>query len=151
MPFIQYINHHVVSASSLKEVITDFDSYPSFIPQVQKIVLHQKGPPVWEVSLSIFVIRPLEYRIRFVEEEEYQLSWDLISGCFVVNRGGWTLEPQDDGCLVSYKVDMQISTYLPSLITRKIQEDSIPKLVRSFVDEANRRLGASVESGQYDN
>ena len=93
----------------------------------------------------------MEYRIRFTEEDEFRWTWDLISGCFVVNRGGWTLEPQDDGCLVSYKVDMQISTYLPSLITRKLQEDSIPKLVRSFVDEANRRFGASVESGQYDN
>lgn len=151
MPFIQYINHHVVSPSVLKEVITDFDAYQEFIPQVQNIVLHKKGPPEWEVSISIFVIRPLEYRIRFVEEDEYQYSWDLISGCFVVNRGGWSLEPKDDGCLVSYRVEMQLSTYLPSLITRKLQERSIPNLIRSFVDEANRRLSVQSESAKYDN
>ena len=151
MPFIQYINHHVVSPSVLKDVITDFEAYTSFIPQVQKIVLHKKGPPEWEVSISIFVIRPLEYRIRFVEEEDYRFSWDLISGCFVVNRGGWQLEPKDDGCLVSYRVEMQLSTYLPSLITRKLQERSIPDLIRSFVDEANHRLSVNAKSDQFDN
>lgn len=151
MPFIQYINHHVVSPSVLKEVITDFAGYKSFIPQVQNIVLHKKGPPEWEVSISIFVIRPLEYRIRFLEEDDYRFSWDLISGCFVVNRGGWSLEPKDDGCLVSYRVEMQLSTYLPSLITRKLQERSIPELIRSFVEEANRRLSVRSENEKYDN
>ena len=151
MPFIQYINNHVVSADVLKDVITDFESYPSFIPQVQKIVLHKQGPPEWEVSISIFVIRPLEYRIRFIQEEPYRFTWDLISGCFVVNRGSWTLEPKDDGCMVSYRVEMQLSTYIPSLITRKLQEHSIPKLVCSFVDEANRRFVGHAKNDQYDN
>jgi ribosome-associated toxin RatA of RatAB toxin-antitoxin module len=151
MPLIRYEQDHPIPKTLLREVILDFDAYSDFIPQVRSSSVKKAGKGAWEVEINLFVIRPLSYRIRMEEIEDGHLVWDLLEGVFTINRGYWKLEESELGCLVAYEVELQLGTFLPSLITRKLQERSIPDLILAFVREANKRLGVQQGNDQADN
>lgn len=151
MARIQYQDHHPIPSSLLRSVILDFHSYSNFIPHVRSCSVETIGKTVWEVSLEIFVIRPLSYRIRMEEKEDGRLVWTLLEGAFTINNGFWKLEETPNGCLVHYELEIQLGTFLPSIITKKVQETAIPQLILSFVEEAQRRLIVQKKSGQDDN
>ena len=151
MPQIQYEIEKAIEPSLLMSVITDFDSYPRFIPEVIDTNIRTKGPPIWEVRFVSRVIRPLEYRLRLELRSKFELSWSLIEGFFLVNQGFWKLEPTEKGCIIQYHILVQLETFLPSSIAKKLQERSIPILVQRFVDEANQRLVSHLGTDQSDN
>ena len=151
MPLIRYEHNHPIPRSLLREVILDFGAYADFIPQVRSSTVKKAGKGAWEVDIKLFVIRPLSYRIRMEEKEEGHLVWDLLEGVFTINRGYWKLEESEIGCHVVYEVELQLGTFLPSLITKKLQERAIPDLISAFVREAEKRLGAQPEIDPDDN
>lgn len=151
MAHIQYQDHHPIPSSLLRSVILDFHSYSQFISQVRSCTVHVIEKSVWEVSLEIFVIRPLSYRIRMEEKKDGRLSWTLLEGAFTINHGFWKLEDTESGCLVHYELEIQLGTFLPSIITKKVQETAIPELILSFVEEAQRRLATRQKSDRDDN
>ena len=151
MPLIQYSQQHPIPKSLLRAVILDFDSYADFIPQVRSCVAQEVSLGVWEVSIELFVIRRLQYRIRMEEKQDGYLVWDVLEGVFTINRGFWKLEENSEGCLVQYEVEIQLGTFLPSLITKKVQEKAIPELIVAFVEEATRRISVPAKSVQDDN
>jgi ribosome-associated toxin RatA of RatAB toxin-antitoxin module len=151
MPLIRYEQHHSIPKSLLREVILDFGAYVDFIPQVRSCRVNTVGKGVWEVDIKIFVIRPLSYRIRMEEKEEGHLVWDLLEGVFTINRGFWKLEESEEGCLVQYEVELQLGTFLPSIIIKKVEERAIPDLISAFVCEAKQRLSAQLGNDQADN
>ena len=151
MAKIQYQAHHSVSKSLLRSVILDFRSYPTFIPQVRSCTVKEVNAQEWEVSLEIFVIRPLSYRIRMKESNDGHLVWNLLEGSFTMNHGFWKLEDTDSGCNIHYELEIQMSTFLPSIITKKVQETAIPELILSFVEEAQRRVIVQQKNVRDDN
>ena len=151
MAKIQYQAHHSVSKSLLRSVILDFRSYPTFIPQVRSCTVKEINAQEWEVSFEIFVIRPLSYRIRMKENNDGHLVWNLLEGSFTMNHGFWKLEDTDSGCNIYYELEIQMSTFLPSIITKKVQETAIPELILSFVEEAQRRIIVQQKNVRDDN
>ena len=152
MPRIRYMQEHSISKSMLRNVILDFDAYASFIPQVRHCTVHDAGNSAWEVEIEMFVIRPLFYRIRMEEEkDEGVLRWDLLEGVFTTNRGFWKLTETETGCLVHYEVEIQLGTFLPSLIAKTVQEKSIPDLIAAFVQEAHDRADILKKTGPSEN
>ena len=151
MAKIQYQAHHSVSRSLLRSVILDFYAYPTFIPQVRSCSVQEISSQEWEITLEIFVIRPLSYRIRMEEKKDGRLVWNLLEGAFTMNHGFWKLDETDTGCHIHYELEIQMSTFLPSIITKKVQETAIPELILSFVEETQRRLTVQQKSDRDDN
>ena len=151
MPEVQFQTEESVDPNLLMSVITDFDSYPSFIPEVIDTTTRTKGPPIWEVRFVLRVIRPIEYRLRLELRSDLELHWSLIEGFFLINQGFWKLEASDKGCLIQYHIFVQLETFLPTSIARKLQERSIPILIQRFIDETNQRLIAHLKTDQSDN
>ena len=151
MPHVQYRVEKAVEPHLLMSVITDFESYTRFIPEMIDVSIRTCGPPVWEVRFVLRVIRPLEYRLRLEHVSELELRWSLIEGFFLINQGFWKLEPSEKGCIIEYDIFVQLETFLPSSISKKLQERSIPVLVQRFVDEANQRLLSHLKTDQADN
>ena len=56
MPQVQYRVEKAVDPKLLMSVVTDFDSYSKFIPEVLEATSRTKGPPVWEVRFVLRVI-----------------------------------------------------------------------------------------------
>ena len=151
MPHVQYKVEKGVDPHLLMSVITDFDSYTQFIPEVIDANIRTKGPPVWEVRFVLRVIRPLEYRLRLELCSDLELRWSLIEGFFSINQGYWKLNPTEKGCSIEYNIFVQLETFLPTSIAKKLQERSIPILIQRFVDEANQRLVSHLKTDQDDN
>ena len=61
------------------ETITDYDSYPEFIPETVGIEIMKKAKKgkgrVVEVKFSIKVIKKIDYTLRMTEEPSSKLSW----------------------------------------------------------------------------
>lgn len=129
-----------IPASSLMEVILDFQSYPTFVPEVLKVEIVEKGPPVWEVRFHLKLIRPIQYLLRLEQKNEYELHWSLIEGYFTSNNGHWILKPTQSGTHLIYQIAMQMDTFLPKAISNSLVKYSMPATVKRFVEEARKRL-----------
>ena len=130
------------------DVILDFSSYPQIVSSVKKTEIIKPGPPVWEVTFSIEVIRAFEYTLRLELQSENELRWSLISGFFVKNNGFWILEPTASGTQVSYGIEMEMDTYLPTSIRNSLARHQLPKMIDGFIQEAKtRRLLQGIDLG----
>ena len=144
MPIAKYELKCQLSAHHLMQVITDFESYSEFLPEVQSTVVQQKGPPVWEVSFELQLIRPLKYRLRLEQKSDYEIEWSLIDGFFTSNKGRWLLTPEQDHTIVVYEIEMHLHQFLPRSISNSLTKRSLPATVERFVEEAKKRLAMQV-------
>ena len=140
-----------VSPQSLMNVITDFKSYPDFLPEIISTDIRRNGPPVWEVRFQLRLIRPIVYVLQLELKSEYELTWSLIEGFFVSNTGGWCLTPHENGTHIQYEISMQLDTFLPGNIANSLTKRSLPATVKRFVDEAMVRQAAHQKIDEGDN
>ena len=128
-----------VQANDLMDVILDFTSYPSFVSSVTNIEVERQGPPVWEVTFSLELIRSLQYTLRLEQRGAFELHWRLLDGFFIKNNGHWILEPLEDGTKITYKVEMEMDAYLPASIRNSLVRHQLPKTVNAFIQEVKLR------------
>ncbi|MDG1481576.1 MAG: SRPBCC family protein [Myxococcota bacterium] len=127
-------------SASVMAVITDFASYPDFLPEIRstEVLLAESG--VWEVRFTIEVIRRLSYTLRLVQDTPHSLSWTLLEGVFRANDGGWSLAEESDGeTAAEYRIDVRLGMFVPGNIVHSLVERGLPRTLRRFKDEAERR------------
>jgi ribosome-associated toxin RatA of RatAB toxin-antitoxin module len=134
--------HSAVITASIEEVmavITDFKSYPDFLPEmVRSQVLSHEGN-TWEVGFEVKIIRRLKYTLRLVQAGPDRLSWSLVEGAFRANSGSWHLSEEGNGIRADYRIDLQIGHFVPGNIVRSLVERTLPETVLRFKDETERR------------
>lgn len=161
MPTATYHIYSPHTPEQLISVLSDFESYPEFLPHVDEIYVRLKEPPIWEVRFVLNLIRRLEYEIRLElktesedqEVQEFCLSWTLLEGVFKSNTGFWKLRrlPQKEalevglssGTEIDYSISMQLETYLPKTIFRSLSNHAMPTIVHHVLEETERRFPLS--------
>jgi coenzyme Q-binding protein COQ10 len=141
--------HSAVINATMEQVmavITDFESYPSFLPEMEQAKILKSEDGCWEVEFRIQIIRRLSYTLRLVKEGPGLLTWVLIDGAFKTNKGSWSLESTEDGTRAVYQIDLQIGHFVPSSIVRSLVGRTLPETVSRFKDETERRTGTSSPS-----
>jgi len=119
-------------------VLTDFASYPSFIPEIRKVETLSQGPDVWEVRFYAHVIRPFQYTLRLEREGVRRLRWTMTSGLFTSNDGAWELEPVDDQdpaapcTTASYGIDLVLGVFVPQALVNSLVGESLPATLERF-------------------
>ena len=151
MPSAKHETVAPISPTALMGVITDFLSYPTFLPEITRTELRKKGPPVWEVRFHLRLIRPIVYTLRLELTSPFELQWSLIDGFFISNNGKWVLTPHEDGVHIVYDIKMQLDTFLPGSISNSLTKRSLPATVKRFIDEALARQVSLQKIGQVDN
>lgn len=123
-------------------LLTDFASYPTFLPEMAGVELLRSRPAEWEVRFTLRLIRPLVYTLRLTQPDEHTLRWTLVEGAFHSNDGGWKLEPIEGGrCTrATYAIDLQVGMYVPGNIVRSLVDRSLPDTLERFKAEAERRV-----------
>ena len=141
MPAAQRTVEIAVPPDQLMAVITDFPSYPTFLPDMEQVEVLREGGGLWEVRFSVFVVRRFQYTLRLVRPDPLHLNWSLVEGAFLANDGGWELSPIDDGSRTraSYRIDLQVGMYVPGNIVRSLVDRSLPDTLARFKAEAERR------------
>jgi ribosome-associated toxin RatA of RatAB toxin-antitoxin module len=141
MPAARHQTEIDATPDKVMAVITDFEAYPSFLPEMEEARILSQGEGTWDVRFSVKVVRRFSYTLRLVKESPTRVRWTLLEGSFKVNNGGWDLEPLDDGqrTRAVYTIDLQVGMFVPGNILRSLVERSLPDTVTRFKEETQRR------------
>jgi ribosome-associated toxin RatA of RatAB toxin-antitoxin module len=116
------------------DVITDYERYPEFLPEVKKTrTLNRRGNEC-DVQYEAEVVKRIKYTVHLKEERPTRVSWTYIDGDFMRdNRGGWVLEDLGDGkTKATYTVEITLGPLVPKSIINALVDTSLPKLLENF-------------------
>ena len=120
--------------------ITDFASYPRFLPDMDEANVLRASPGTWEVAFAVRVIRPLRYTLKLVATSPTEITWTLLEGAFRSNDGGWSLEALSPiRTRATYRIDIAVGLYVPGNIVNSLVQVSLPDTLARFKAEAERR------------
>ena len=138
-----------VPVEALARAITDFESYPKFLPEVVAAE-RVKGTPdtTPRVVFELEIVKRFRYTLEFAVNGQKEISWRLVdSDFFKTNQGRWVLKPEGDGKThVTYDVEVNFGFLVPGWITKKLTEVNLPKMFDSF--EGHARTLAAGRSGK---
>jgi len=123
------------------EVITDFPSYPQFLPEIEEAEVVSATPGSWEVRFVLRLIRRMEYTLRLSRDEDRHLAWTLVTGIFRSNDGSWVLEPVDGGARTraTYTIDLVMDVFIPRAIVNSLVGENLPATLARFKARAEAR------------
>ena len=84
-------------------VISDYEQYPKFIPEMRAVRIVKTTGNVQQVSFEIELqvlafTKKVNYTLEFTNNPPHSVRWRLIeSNLIKSNIGGWTLKPAGDG------------------------------------------------------
>lgn len=121
-----------VSRERLFQVITDYESYPKFLPEVVSAKILDKNKKE-KVLFELEVIKRFSYTLEF-ETDDSRVGWKLVeSNFFKENRGLWQLSKVSENEVnVHYELDVSFGFLVPSWVTKKLTETSLPAMFDRF-------------------
>jgi coenzyme Q-binding protein COQ10 len=126
----------VIRASPEKvfEVISDFEKYPEFLPEVKKVKVESAQGGVKDVTYTIDIkAKLISYTLRHTPKPPHELSWTMVRGEMMKGTdGAWVLKPVAEGTEATYKIDLRLGALVPSMVERKLAEQSLPPLLENF-------------------
>ena len=130
-----------VSPDELMAVITDFECYPDFIPEMVAAKLVRQTGDIWEVAFGIHVVRRLDYTLKLKKMSPTHVEWSLVKGVFKENNGSWKLTALDGGSRTKaeYTVDIKVGMFLPGSLVRSLVGKSLPNMLDKFKARAESR------------
>lgn len=115
-------------------VISDYERYPEFLPEVKKIrTLNRRGAEV-DVQYEAEVVKIIKYTVHMKEEGPKKLSWSFIDGEFMKdNKGGWVLEDAGNGTTkATYNIAVEVGMLVPKTIVNALVDTQLPTLLANF-------------------
>lgn len=130
-----------VTSKALFDTITDFKSYPKFLPEVKSAEVKSGGSPKKKlVTFEIEVVKRFSYTLEFLISEPSTVSWKLVdSNFFKTNEGKWELKEKGKSTDVHYELEVGFGFFVPGFITKTLTEVNLPKMFDSFEKEAMSR------------
>jgi ribosome-associated toxin RatA of RatAB toxin-antitoxin module len=115
-------------------VVTDYDRYGEFIPEVRKISTSNRNGNEIDVHYQIEIVKKIRYSIRMKEEKPTKLSWTFIEGEIMKdNKGSWVLSPAGEGKTnVVYNVELALGLLVPKSIVNMLTDQGLPKMLEGF-------------------
>ena len=132
----------VINATMEKmfSVITDYEKYPEFLPEVKKIRLsNRKGAEV-DVHYDAEIVKTIKYSLRLKEEKPNKVSWSFIAGEFMKdNKGSWVLQDLGGGKInATYNIEVTVGMLVPKTIVTALVDTQLPKTLEAFKRRAER-------------
>lgn len=115
-------------------VISDYERYPEFLPEVKKIrTMNRRGNEV-DVQYEAEVVKVIKYTVHMKEEGPKKVSWSFIDGEFMKNnQGGWVLEDLGNGTTRgTYNIEIEVGMLVPKSILNGLVDSQLPKLLENF-------------------
>ena len=122
-------------ASVLYKVITDYEKYSEFLPEVSKVEIVSRTGNVVRAKYTVKLIKTITYVIDLTEIENSSVKWTLVeSSIMKSNVGGWTIRDLGDGrCEATYGLDVALKgVFVPASIRTKMTEGTLPSTLEAF-------------------
>lgn len=127
-------------------VVTDYASYPRFVPGIKACRVRPGGPPrdvEYELDLGV---KRITYVLRHEEVRPTRVSWTLVKGEMMkVSNGSWELSDAGGRTRAVYSVDIQIAKppLVPQALIDRVSDEltrvQLPKTLQAFKARAERR------------
>ncbi len=139
----------------VRDVVMDFEAYPSFLETTTRAQVLREGRGAWEVRFWLRLVRELRYTLELLERPgsapgAVRIEWTLVEGAFRANDGSWELIPEGPGSTrANYEVDLKLGMYVPRSILNTLLEVSLPANLEAFRSraEAIARAGSGSAPG----
>jgi coenzyme Q-binding protein COQ10 len=130
--------------SAVYQVITDFQSYPDFVPNQSGARVLSQDDQRWRVEFELSVAKKLRYTLDLTGVLDKSLTWTLVQGEMMKeNVGGWSLEALPDGrTQATYTLDVALVGFVPRSISNGLIARTLPDNMEAFKREVERRVGA---------
>ena len=115
-------------------VISDYERYPEFLPEVRKIrTANRRGNEV-DVHYEAEVVKVIKYVVHMKEEGPNKVNWSFVEGEFMKdNRGGWLLEETAEGLTkATYSIEVEVGMLVPKAVVNALVDTQLPKLLENF-------------------
>jgi coenzyme Q-binding protein COQ10 len=133
--------------SVLYSVITDYESYPSFLNEVERIEILSRtdgaSGKVVRARYTVRVIKTIQYVIDLTEVENTSVRWNLVESSIMrSNVGGWTLRELGDGRTeATYGLDVvPKGVFVPRKIISMLTDQTLPSTLQAFKVRAESML-----------
>ena len=131
-----------VPPEKLFEVITDYEKYPEFLPEVKKVKVEFGAGNVKEVSYTVDIkAKVITYTLKHTARPPDELAWTMVRGEMMKgNDGTWMLKPgaQAGTTEATYTIDLKLSSLVPGFIEKALAEQSLPGLLANFKARAEK-------------
>lgn len=120
------------------EVISDFESYPEFLPETRKVIVEKESSKSAIVTFTINLIKKITYTLDVKLHPEKGLEWKLEKGEIMKkNNGSWKLTPtHNGGTKAHYEIEMDFGGVVPKAISNKLIGTNLPTMMKQFRDRA---------------
>jgi ribosome-associated toxin RatA of RatAB toxin-antitoxin module len=131
-----------VSPAELHALITDFASYPEFLPEVKRVEIKDKNAQGATVTFYVEVkvggaeIKT-EYTARYTFSER-EIRWQLVSSpTLTKNEGFWKLEETSEGeTKAQYESELVTTLPIPEEMQKIFADQEMPRMMQRFRDRA---------------
>ncbi len=115
-------------------VISDYERYPEFLPEVRKIRTSNRRGNEVDVQYEAEVVKVIKYTVHMKEEGPNKVSWTFIDGEFMKdNKGGWVLEKSGENqTKATYSIEVAVGALVPKTIVNALVDTQLPKLLENF-------------------
>jgi coenzyme Q-binding protein COQ10 len=122
------------SPQACYDVITDYESYPDFLPETKAIQVGKKSGNTAEVTFTIEVIKKVSYTLKMVGKPPKSVSWSMIKGEMMKsNDGGWDLEEVKSGVTkATYSIDVNLGLLVPGAVSKMLIGSNLPTMLKAF-------------------
>lgn len=115
-------------------VISDYERYPEFLPEVKKIRTSNRRENEVDVTYEAQIVKLIKYTVHMKEQAPKHVSWTLVEGEFMKdNKGSWSLEDLGNGTTRgTYSLEVTVGMLVPKTIINALVDTSLPKLMEDF-------------------
>ncbi len=123
-------------------VVTDYESYPEFLADMESADLIKREGGVAEARFTLNLIKRVSYTLKLVEHSPTEVRWTLASGPFKKNEGSWVIEERPEGGIrATYSIEVAVGVFLPGSIVNRLVGRTLPATLESFKARAEGLAG----------
>lgn len=131
-----------VSPDEFRAVVTDFEKYPEFLPEVKRVQVTQRDAERVTASFHVEVsVGGMEIKTEYTVEYtlgEREIHWRLVqSPTLTKNEGFWRIEETADGETRAYYENEIVTTLpIPLEMQKLFADQELPRMMQRFRDRA---------------
>jgi ribosome-associated toxin RatA of RatAB toxin-antitoxin module len=122
------------SREKVFEVISDFEDYPEFLPEMKNVGIDKKTAKEVVAFFTLNMMKEINYTLKLKLTKPSSISWTLVEGDVMSkNSGSWKLKkvsPRKTDA--TYTIDVQFGSFVPGFISNMLVESSLPKMMGHF-------------------
>jgi len=122
------------SKDKLMTTLLDFNSYPQYMPRMQKAETYQTTPTQISVKFTIKMLITVVYHIKhYFNRAGGTMTWELDKAQkndIRETTGSWYFQPYKNGCLAFYSVTLDSGHPIPGWLEDYMTKRDLPNILR---------------------